>query len=379
MKHAAFALALVLAAAPAHAQLGGLNKALGKAQDAKKKADTVADLHFTDQEERQLGDYVSQKLIDRFGVYQDQAVTKYVTLVGTVLAQASPRPALNWQFIVLDSDGVNAYAAPGGLIHITRGALGLIKNESELAGVLGHEIAHVTEKHTIRAIQKAGVTGLGLEAGASRAPGGGLAAGVVQGIGSRIYADLFENKFDRGDEMESDRAGARFANKVGYAPNGMVGFLTKISERNKDQKEPNGLFASHPQIKDRISAIEKTIRDDKLTSTATVAPRYAATIKIEAVPATAVAMDVAGVRGAVGDSSSGTAAAKKEEPKPQKKGLLGGLGLTKGSQAQSSQTTASAGSRGASPDRDAKGGSNKNKVPAKVTPAEIDAFRKGIA
>lgn len=376
MKQSAFALAvaLVLSATPAFAQLGGLNKALGKAKDAKEKTDKLADLHFSDNEERQLGEHVSGLLIDHFGVFQDRAVTKYVSLVGAVLAKASPRAGLDWQFIVLDTDGVNAYAAPGGLIHITRGALGLIKSEAELAGVLGHEIAHVTEKHTINAIRKANATELGIDAGAARAPGGGLSTSFINGVGNKIYADLFENKFDRGDEMESDKVGITLAGKAGYAPNGMIGFLNKISERNKDMTEPNGVFASHPQLKDRISAMEKTIRSNKLNATATVTARYTGAIQFDAKPVTAITMNVDGVRGAVGD-----APAAKEEPKPKKKGLLGGLGLTKGSQAQSSQTMASAGSRGGVPDRDAVGGPDKSKVRVTITPAEVAQFKKGIA
>ena len=79
---------------------------------------------------------------------------RYVALVGTGAGAAARGPNLPWTFIVLDTDGVNAFAAPGGYVHITRGALALIKNEAELAGVLGHEIIHVTEKHTVKAIQK---------------------------------------------------------------------------------------------------------------------------------------------------------------------------------------------------------------------------------
>ncbi|HYT77301.1 MAG TPA: M48 family metalloprotease, partial [Vicinamibacterales bacterium] len=120
-------------AAPAHAQLGGILNKANKAADAKQKID---DLNINDKEERQLGDQVSLKLRDRFGVYQSTEVARYVSLVGTAIAQAGTRPNLDWKFIVLDSDGVNAYAAPGGIIHITRGLLGLIKNESQLAGVL---------------------------------------------------------------------------------------------------------------------------------------------------------------------------------------------------------------------------------------------------
>ena len=79
---------------------------------------------------------------------------KYVALTGMTVASASTRPNLSWTFVVLDTDGVNAFAAPGGFIHVTRGALALIQNEAELADVLGHEIGHITIKHTIKAIQK---------------------------------------------------------------------------------------------------------------------------------------------------------------------------------------------------------------------------------
>ena len=105
-------------------------------------------------EEQQIGAGVSEKIRQRYGVVQDANVHRYVALVGTVLAQASSRPSIPWTFVVLDTDGVNAFAAPGGFVHITRGALALLQNEAELAGVLAHEIIHVSEKHTIRAIQK---------------------------------------------------------------------------------------------------------------------------------------------------------------------------------------------------------------------------------
>ncbi|HWI18636.1 MAG TPA: M48 family metalloprotease, partial [Vicinamibacterales bacterium] len=131
-------------------QLGGLTKGLGIA----KKAQEVRDLQMTDAEEQELGKLVSERIRERYGVVQDAKVHRYVSLVGLALAQGSTRPTLPWTFIVLDTDGVNAFAAPGGYVHITRGALALIKNEAELAGVLGHEVIHITEKHTIRSMQK---------------------------------------------------------------------------------------------------------------------------------------------------------------------------------------------------------------------------------
>jgi predicted Zn-dependent protease len=381
MRYAVFALVLVFSASPASAQLpGGIGKRLGQAQEARAKVQKLSDLHIGEKEERSIGQNISDQLVERFGVYQDQAVTKYVTLVGTLVAQASSRPGLAWQFIVLDTDGVNAYAAPGGFIHITRGALGLIRNEAELAGVLGHEITHITEKHTIGAIQKA----KGIELTTNEVGGSGLTAEGLRKLSAVGYSVVFENKFDRGDEMESDKVGIQISNTVGYAPNGMIGFLNKLADRNKDQKEPNGLFATHPQLKDRVASMEKTIRDSRLTSTATVAARYTVTIKFGAKPATAIAMDIPGVRGAAADSGQKTASSKEEPPKEKKSGgKLGGLSglakLTGGSQQQSSQTVASAGSRGVGPDRDAVGGTNTTRIRITLTAAEIAAFKKGIA
>lgn len=366
-------LALHVGATPALAQLGGIGGALGK---AKKVTDTAEKAKgMSEADERKLGEEISRLLIDRFGVYQDKDVTKYVSLVGKVLADASTRPGLDWQFIVLDTDGVNAYAAPGGFVHITRGALGLIKNEAELAGVLGHEITHVTEKHTVDAIVKSNRVGLATEAAGNKA--GGLSGEALKLAANAGYANLFENKFDRNEEMQSDKVGTALANKVGYAPNGMSAVLTRISDRNKDRKEPNGLFASHPQVKERIEAMEKQIKKDKLNGTATAAARYAGVITFDVKSAAEVATIEAGARGLAGSSEPAKKEdAKKEEPK--KKGF-GPASLTGGSQSQQTATVASAGSRGGIPDRDAVGGSNKTKVRITLTPAELEAFKKGIA
>jgi beta-barrel assembly-enhancing protease len=371
---------LAVGAGPAHAQFGALNDALNKAAKVKK----IADLKVTDAEERQIGQEVSDKMVETFGVYQDVNVTKYVTLVGAVLAQNSSRPGLNWQFVVLDTDGVNAFAAPGGFVHITRGLLGLIKDEAELAGVLGHELIHVTEKHTVNAIQKGGTFQLAAdEVSAS----GGMTQELVARLAQAAYSDVLNNKFSRNDENEADEKGVQLANKVGYAPMGLTSVLTKLVERNKDAKEPNGLFASHPVIKDRITNIEKTIREKKLTATATVQPRYAKNITFDVKPVTAIATVPEGSRGLAGGEEKKPAdsndASKKEEPKkeePKKSGgMLSRLRPGGGSQAQQSQTVASAGARGVNPDRDAVGGPNKNRVSVKITPGDIAEFQKGIA
>lgn len=364
-----FTLIAVLAiASPAYAQLGALQKRAGQLQK-------LSDIHFSDAEERELGLKVSAQLRDRYGVVQDAKVTKYVSLVGTVLAKESSRPGLEWQFIVLDTDAVNAYAAPGGIIHITRGALALIQNEAELAGVLAHEISHVTEKHTIKAIQKA----KGIEAGVDMADKGA----VTELFANKAYEMVFENAFDRGDELGADKTGVAMAGKAGYAATALTGFLERLADRNKDVKEPNGLFASHPLIKERTEKIASEAKRAKLTSTASVQARYASHIRYKPVPLSAV-VTVAPPAGVKAAAPEPAAAPKPAEEKDEKKKPSLGLGrlrgaLSSGTEKQSTQVSASAGARGVGPDRDAKGGPNKRAVAVKITDAELAAFKAGIA
>jgi predicted Zn-dependent protease len=379
MKAAALVLSALFVmgtAIPARAQLGGFGKLKGiadKAADAKGKFD---DINITDKEERLLGDQVSLKLREHFGVYQNEPVTKYVSLVGAALAQASTRPSLDWQFIVLDTDAVNAYAAPGGIVHITRGLLGLMKSESELAGVLGHEITHVTVKHTVRAIQKS----KGISLASSEVGGAGdLRQKFIAKMSGLAFNKLFEGEFSREDENEADRVGIQVANKIGYAPAGMVEVLRKIDSRNGGREDRNGLFASHPATKDRIDKLTSQIADEKLAGKATVETRYKQTITFDAKPASEIAVDVSGAAGlASGDKKKEDdkkAEEKKEEPK---KGRFGLGGISEGKQTQAQQQTASAGARGGLPDRDAVGGSNKNPLGVKITAADLEAFKKGI-
>jgi Zn-dependent protease with chaperone function len=374
---------LACAATSAHAQLGNLGDRLKQAQEAKDKVDQkVGEIRISDADERKLGEEVSGKLRQDFGVYQDQEVTRYVSLVGKVLAQGSSRPQLDWQFIVLDTDGVNAFASPGGIIHVTRGLLGLIKNESELAGVLGHEITHVTAKHTVRAIQKNKLISLtAQEVGGSA----GLSDSVLSKLSGAAYKTIISNAFDRDDEVEADRVGIGLANKAGYSPHGLAAVLTRLEERNKNQDQPNGLFASHPLIKDRITNIAEAIAAGKLAASAIVAPRYAKHITFTTKSLADVPV-IAGTRGLTGGESKDAKSTKEapkqaeQKPEPKKKGgLLGKVGLTSGSQSQNTQTVASAGARGlGQPDRDAKGGVNPTRVAVTINPADLVEFKKGI-
>lgn len=359
----------VAAAAEGGGQLpGGITKGMSIA----KKAQDVRDLQMTDAEEQELGKQVSDKIRTRYGVVQDAAVHRYVGLVGLALAQGSTRPNLPWTFVVLDTDGVNAFAAPGGYVHITRGALALMKNEAELAGVLGHEIIHVTEKHTIRAIQKSKA----VQMGAAETLSG--SSGLMEKAVTATYDNIVERGFGRAEENESDENGVVLSNKTGYAPNGLVAFLTTLKDRNKESKEKRGLFASHPEMQERLDRITRQIATQKLIATATVQPRFAKNITFKPVPLTAIATVTPGAAGLAGDSKTEekkTDEKKTEEPKKGRFGL-GKMLPTGGGEKKQAQVTASGGARGVDPEKDSKGGSNPALVAVKIAPADVAAFKK---
>jgi predicted Zn-dependent protease len=381
MKQAILAAMILSVAVPARAQFGSvLDKGLKKAQQVKDAKDKLDDLNVSEEEERKIGDDVSAKIRERFGVVQNAAVHKYVTLVGMNLAKQSERPALNWTFIVLDTDGVNAFASPGGIVHITRGALGLMASEAELAGVLAHEIGHVTHKHTVNAIKKNKAVQLGTnETLSDRGP-------FLDKIANKAYEMVLENKFDRGDEMDSDKVSVTLTEKAGYAPGTLAVFLAKLDERNKDQPAQNGLFASHPETRDRIDTIRKLAG---ARPGAWVEARFKENIKYTPTAVTAIATvedGAAGLTGSTKDTKDPkdkeTKDTKKDETKKEepKKGFgLGALKPASSSERQTAQVSASGGSRGVGPDRAAKGGGNPAIVKVSVSDAEIAAFKKGIA
>jgi Zn-dependent protease with chaperone function len=338
-----------------------------------KRASQVRDIQMSDEEEQKLGEAVSEKIRDRYGVVQDPAIHKYVSLVGRVLALKSTRPQINWQFIVLDTDGVNALAAPGGFVHITRGALALMKSEAELAGVLGHEIIHVTEKHTIKAIQK----GKMVQMGADETVG---SSAVFSQLVDKAY-QVVDAGFGRSEELEADQKGVAIANAVGYDPTKLGVFLTTLTERNKASTEKQGLFASHPEMKELLDKLAKTIKDGKLAATATVEARYAKHVAYTPVAITEIATIEAGSAGLTGGAkpkeSATTDGGKAEEPKKKKGFGLGRLvAPSSGGEKAAAETTGSSAARGVDSERKAKGGPNPKPVAVTVTAGDISAFKK---
>jgi hypothetical protein len=208
-------------------------------------------------------------------------------------------------------------------------------------------------------------------------------AALLNKLTERVYLDIVEKGFGRGEENESDEKGLVIANTVGYAPQGLQRFLTRLQERNKQATEKRGLFASHPEMTERLERIGKQIQAAKLGSTATVAERYRTNISYKPLPQTAIAVVDAGAAGLTGESAK--PAAKKEDPKEEaakkeeskKRGFgLGRLMPTGGGEQKSAQVSASGGTRGVDPERDAKGGSNPKLVPVTIVAADLAAFKK---
>ena len=369
-------VALIFASfcSPAYAQLSGILDKARKIQEQKQKLEEFA---VTDEEERRIGEEVSAKIRTRFGVVQDPAVHKYVTLVGLSVARASERPRIPWTFVVLDTDGVNAFAAPGGIVHITRGALGLIATEAELAGVLAHEVGHVAHKHAVNAIRKSRAVELGTKATTANR------STLLDEVASKAYEIVLENKFDRGDELDADQASVAYTQKAGYAAGTLADFLVRLDDRNKNQPERNGLFASHPETKERIEKVRAAAGGARGASGAA---RYKQHITYTAVPITAIASVERGSSGLTGSTGTGGDDKSKDKEKDKKaEAPKKGFGIDALKQAvapekQSAQVTASGGSRGVGPDRAAKGGANPALVPvAAISDGELAAFQKALA
>ncbi len=191
------------------------------------------------------------------------------------------------------------------------------------------------------------------------------------------YDNIVERGFGRAEENESDESGVVTANKVGYAPNGLVSFLTRLKDRNKDSKEKRGLFASHPEMQERLDRLTKQIAAQKLAATATNEARYSKNITFKPVAMTSIATVDPGAAGLAGDSKPADKKdeEKKEEPKKGRFGLSKML-PTSGGEKKQATVMASGGARGVDPEKDSKGGSNPAIVEVKIAAADLAAFKK---
>jgi beta-barrel assembly-enhancing protease len=209
-------------------------------------------LALSDEDEIRAGQMAAANLLGVAPLVEDEALQRYVNAVGRWVAMGSERPDLPWRFGVIESADVNAFAAPGGFVLITRGLYASLADEAELAGVLGHEIAHVVERHHIELMRKS----LLLERGA-KVLGRELdrEAVVKQLVGTG--AELFARRLDQGAEFEADRRGVVLAARAGYDPFGLPTVLQKIASLPREDDRVSLLYATHPAPDQRLRQLEQ--------------------------------------------------------------------------------------------------------------------------
>lgn len=209
---------------------------------------------LTQSDEIALGQQTDQEIVATYGLYEDPQLLGYVSSVGKKLGSLSHRPNLTYQFRILDSPVINAFAVPGGYIYVTRGILSYLNDEAELAGVLGHEIGHVTARHSAAQYSRAQLAQLGLGIGFMVSETFRKYAGLAQfGVGMLFL------RFSRDNERQADALGVEYSSKGGWDANHMANFFVTLERLNpgEDRSGLPGWFSTHPNPPDRIAAIKK--------------------------------------------------------------------------------------------------------------------------
>ena len=208
---------------------------------------------MSEAQEIAMGKEADPQIIQQFGLYENKDLQEFINTKGKQMATISHRPNLDYQFRIVDSDVLNAFAVPGGYVYFTRGIMAHFNNEAEFAGVLGHEIGHITARHSV-AQQRNSVLGqLGLITGMIISPEfGQFAEQASQGLG------LLFLKFGRDAERESDRLGVEYSSKIGYNAHEMAGFFNTLERKSGDEAEAIPDFLStHPNPGDRNVTVNK--------------------------------------------------------------------------------------------------------------------------
>ena len=275
MRALAMAFVLALSAFPG-AATAQFNLNLNRVFDTGKNIlDATKDVD--EKQEAEIGREYAALLVGAAPLLANADVQRYVNRVGRWVSLHTERPDLSWQFGVLDSNNINAFATPGGYVLITKGLLERLKNEAELAGVLAHETAHVVKKHHLNAMKK----GKGVEAGANvvsmylEQQGQRSAAAKEKLVGG--MKEIMLRGLDKEDEFEADRMGVVIAARAGYDPFGLPSVLQMLQSLNPKDSELSLMFATHPDPGSRLDALDRAVgsRLDRMASQPQAAERYA--------------------------------------------------------------------------------------------------------
>ncbi len=240
----------LLAAAPFLAHAFNFNLDVEKLKGIGQKVKALRSLD--EPEEIKLGRDVAANIIGAAPLVDDKALQAYVNRTGKWLALHSERPGLPWRFGILASDDVNAFAAPGGIVLVTRGMLLRMRDEAELAGVLAHEITHVTEKHALNTMRKGAGWGLAADALSEYADQKGKESyGKLVNAGTEIYT----RGLDKEDEFAADRMGVVIAARSGYDPFALASVLQTLASINPEDNAVALMFKTHPDPNKRLELL----------------------------------------------------------------------------------------------------------------------------
>ena len=231
-----------------------LEKATKKIEEGKARYNEATG-KFSEEDEIEIGGNLVAGLLGAAPLVDEPALQQYVNDVGFWVASQSKRKNLPWRFGVIDSDGVNAFAAPGGYIVITLGLYNLLENEAQLAAVLAHEIAHVVRKHHLKALQKTMKrefwSGLGVKAVDNEKDREKLRKLVNSGV--QLYASGLDRKY----EYEADLRGVVLAARAGYDPYALLDVLTTIDSIDPGADEVAVLMKTHPPTGERLDTLDR--------------------------------------------------------------------------------------------------------------------------
>ena len=207
---------------------------------------------LSESDEIKLGKQTDAQVRKQYGVYEDQKLNAYLNDMCQRLAKVSHRPNLPYKFEMVDASAVNAFAVPGGYVYFTRGILANLNSEAELAGVMGHELGHITARHSAQQYSRAQLAQFGVLVGGLFL--GDLVSGVAQlGVGMLFLS------FSRDNERQADQLGVEYASKAGYDGKELAGFFETLERMNpgSDRSGLPGWFSTHPSPEDRVVAVRK--------------------------------------------------------------------------------------------------------------------------
>ncbi|MDW7711732.1 MAG: M48 family metalloprotease [Deferrisomatales bacterium] len=191
------------------------------------------------------------------GLFQEPELQAYVQAVGERLGRVSHRPDLPYEFNVVNSSEINAYALPGGKVSITRGLLNRMTNEAQLAGVLGHEVGHVTARHGAAGYTRQVLAGLVTAAGVTVLQTANVGGGDLIAQGGMLATSLVLSKYSRDQERESDALGFQYMTQAGYNPEGLVQTMEILmSAHDREPSAVETLFSSHPLSSERVATVQ---------------------------------------------------------------------------------------------------------------------------